>query len=240
MVVATLPVSASSLALAKPFRRLVMFIVLIGLGTWQLERKAWKECLIAALTERTSGGVLCLCRAVTLVRARSQNYGGSAFQTCCDDAPGASLVLRVARHPSRYHGRGYWCSRRLTSVPVVLVNRGFVSEASRSEHAFAACGPLLLTARCAGPSRAAGSCPYARRAISGLPLDHLAIGGRAKGGQRGAFLCGCLTLAVPCRAPTDLRRRCANEHLQYALTWYGLAPCSRSSSRLLSTGVVTG
>jgi len=31
-----------------------MFIVLIGLGTWQLERKAWKEGLIAALTERTS------------------------------------------------------------------------------------------------------------------------------------------------------------------------------------------
>ena len=31
-----------------------MFIVLIGLGTWQLERKAWKEGLIAALAERTS------------------------------------------------------------------------------------------------------------------------------------------------------------------------------------------
>ena len=33
---------------------LVMFIVLIGLGTWQLERKTWKEGLIAALAERTS------------------------------------------------------------------------------------------------------------------------------------------------------------------------------------------
>ena len=31
-----------------------MFIVLIGLGTWQLERKTWKEGLIAALAARTS------------------------------------------------------------------------------------------------------------------------------------------------------------------------------------------
>ena len=31
-----------------------MFIVLIGLGTWQLERKTWKEGLIAALAARTT------------------------------------------------------------------------------------------------------------------------------------------------------------------------------------------
>jgi len=28
---------------------LLAFVVLIGLGTWQLQRKAWKEGLIAAL-----------------------------------------------------------------------------------------------------------------------------------------------------------------------------------------------
>ena len=28
--------------------------VLIGLGTWQLERKAWKEALIATLTQRVA------------------------------------------------------------------------------------------------------------------------------------------------------------------------------------------
>ena len=31
---------------------LLAFIVLIGLGTWQVERKAWREALIATLTER--------------------------------------------------------------------------------------------------------------------------------------------------------------------------------------------
>ncbi len=33
---------------------LLVFAVLITLGTWQIERKAWKEGLIAALTERLS------------------------------------------------------------------------------------------------------------------------------------------------------------------------------------------
>ena len=33
---------------------LMALATFIGLGTWQLERKAWKEALIATLTERTS------------------------------------------------------------------------------------------------------------------------------------------------------------------------------------------
>ena len=37
-----------------------VFIVLIGLGTWQVQRKAWKEALIAALTERTNAAPIAL------------------------------------------------------------------------------------------------------------------------------------------------------------------------------------
>ena len=44
------PRSRSWLGLLLP--ALLAFIVLVGLGTWQVERKAWKEALIATLTER--------------------------------------------------------------------------------------------------------------------------------------------------------------------------------------------
>jgi len=42
-----------------------MFILLVGLGTWQLERKTWKEGLIAALAERTGVAAFETARAVT-------------------------------------------------------------------------------------------------------------------------------------------------------------------------------
>jgi cytochrome oxidase assembly protein ShyY1 len=39
---------------------IVAFLILIGLGTWQVERKAWKEGLIAALTERLGAAPVAL------------------------------------------------------------------------------------------------------------------------------------------------------------------------------------
>ena len=39
---------------------LLMFAVLIGLGTWQLQRKAWKEGLIAALTAQLAAPPIAL------------------------------------------------------------------------------------------------------------------------------------------------------------------------------------
>ena len=37
-----------------------VFIVLVGLGTWQVQRKAWKEALIASLIERTDAAPIAL------------------------------------------------------------------------------------------------------------------------------------------------------------------------------------
>ena len=38
----------------------VGFAVLVGLGTWQVERKAWKEVLIETLRQRTSAAPISL------------------------------------------------------------------------------------------------------------------------------------------------------------------------------------
>ena len=45
---------------------LVGIAILVGLGVWQLERKAWKENLIAAIDERGSAPAARVCRLQAL------------------------------------------------------------------------------------------------------------------------------------------------------------------------------
>jgi len=46
---------------------ILAFAVLIGLGVWQIERKAWKEGLIASLTERLAAPAIVLAGGKRLV-----------------------------------------------------------------------------------------------------------------------------------------------------------------------------
>ena len=46
--------------------------ILIGLGIWQLERKVWKENLIATLTARLARAPAELCRRARLGRGSSR------------------------------------------------------------------------------------------------------------------------------------------------------------------------
>ena len=98
------------------------FAVLVGLGTWQIQRKAWKEGLIASLTERLAGPP-----------PLSRNSTGSATNT----AASRSIMPRKpwsSLRPSTFRpdvsGPGYWVftPARLADGSVVIVNRGFVSE----------------------------------------------------------------------------------------------------------------
>jgi len=60
---------------------LLAFIVLIGLGTWQVERKAWKEALIAALTERLAVPPRALPASSSLHRCfRGEVWGADMYQ----------------------------------------------------------------------------------------------------------------------------------------------------------------
>ena len=110
----------------------VALAILVSLGTWQLERKAWKEGLIATITERLAAPPVTLpapaewprlnsaqdeflrvtLRAELLNDRESFVYtGGSTLR----DATG---------------GPGYWVftPARLTGGALVMVNRGFVPE----------------------------------------------------------------------------------------------------------------
>src|SRR5262245_51493736 len=71
---------------------LAAFLVLIGLGTWQLERKVWKEKLIAAMDERLAAAPVALPRAFEWRRLNPDN----------------SEFRRVKFHAQFAEGRGVW------------------------------------------------------------------------------------------------------------------------------------
>ena len=220
--------------------------VLLGLGTWQLQRKAWKESLIAAITARTraeprplDGHVLLIAGPVGAEYLRVRATG--------------SFVHGQERHvfmPGR-EGPGWLVVTPLVREdgPLVLVNRGWVPDALR-DPAKRPAGQLrgkvdvvgLLRAaerpgwfqavndpranawywrdvaamwRCRPGTEASQDCrrlsmpPELKHLPAALPfvLDAEPTPANPGGWPRG----GATNLSIP------------NRHLEYAVTWYGLA-----------------
>ena len=111
---------------------LLAFVVLIGLGTWQVERKAWKEALIAALTERLGALLQALPAQATWqnLDPASAEYRRVKFTAQFDHAAEALVYGAASAFRPDVSGPGYWVftPARLTDGSLVMVNRGFVPE----------------------------------------------------------------------------------------------------------------
>jgi surfeit locus 1 family protein len=104
--------------------------ILVGLGIWQLDRKTWKENLIAALTTR-------LARAPEDLPPRDQwkhlNPEREEFSRVgfpAEFLPGQEALVYSAGSAFRpdVRGPGYWvfAPARLAGGSIVIVDRGFV------------------------------------------------------------------------------------------------------------------
>ena len=73
---------------------ILVFALLIGLGTWQLQRKAWKEGLIAALTTQLAAPPSALPAASTWpsVDESAQQYRRVTFTAQFDNANEALVI----------------------------------------------------------------------------------------------------------------------------------------------------
>ncbi|MFA6264842.1 MAG: SURF1 family protein [Pseudolabrys sp.] len=211
---------------------LVGLAILVGLGTWQLERKAWKENLIATVTARID-------RAPEGLPPRAQWQGlteaGSEYARVKFTAtylPGEAFVYTAGSslRPDVTE-QGYWvfAPARLADGAVVLVNRGFVPTA-RKDPATRAPGT---------PSGATDVVGYLR-----WPEGH-GLFAAADDVKANIFFSRDLqamaaahnwTLDAPFYVdqespmppgglpkPGRIDVQLPNNHWQYALTWYGLA-----------------
>jgi surfeit locus 1 family protein len=212
------------LALALP-----ALAILLALGTWQMQRKAWKEDLIARITARVGQQPIALIDALvpsadgleyTRVRARGTFlHGGEQLLWEPDPrlGPGYDVVTPLKLGDGRF----------------ILVNRGYVTEALKAPSARPQ-GQVAGEVEIIGllrepPSR--GTFDPDRDPKTGVwhwrDLDGMtraALGAEAGKAAR-LFLDAEAAAANPGGWPNGgaTRLTLPNRHLEYALTWYGLA-----------------
>ena len=130
-----------TIALARPLRSglavpavvaLVAVATFIGLGSWQLQRKAWKEALIESLEQRLSappGDLPARERWASLAPASDEFR---RVKVSAAFVPGAEALVYTSGSALRsdVSGPGYWvfAPAQVASGGVVVVNRGFVPE----------------------------------------------------------------------------------------------------------------
>ena len=209
---------------------LAAFITLIGLGTWQLERKAWKEALIDALAERVNTQPVPLpapARWAMLDPAQDE-FRRMVFAATIASDRGALVYSSGSSVRPDVSGPGYWVFAlvKLANGGLVVVNRGFVPEGHQQDwntHAPPA-GLLALVGALRWPEPRGLFAPKDDPARNlWFVRDHLAMA-QAKGwGDVAPFYLELETSTGPLPRAGRLAPTLRNEHLQYALTWYGLA-----------------
>jgi len=207
--------------------------VLIGLGVWQLERLAWKNDLLARVEARTKA-------PVTPIPPENEwkkvNFENDEYRRVV--AAGTFrhdreiLVYTVAsEQPGRYAGPGFFVLTplELPSGASVIVNRGFVpldrkDAGTRKEGQVA--GPVNVTGLLRMPEDAGYFAPSndpARNAW--YRRDPVEIARVLKLERAAPFTIDADAAANPGGLPQggSTRVNFSNNHLQYAVTWFGLA-----------------
>lgn len=206
--------------------------ILLGLGSWQLERKSWKEGLIAQIQARAYAppGTVVPEAGWAGWRADDDQFRRVSLEgTLRQDAAVPVLGLAELRGRQATQGVYLFVPLRLDDGSTIIVNRGFV-PAEEKAATLARLDTRPERARIAGLVRA----PEAKTLF--LPANDPAAGtwlvrdiaemARAKGLERVApYYIDADATANPGGWPqggqTPLTLR--NQHLEYALTWFGLA-----------------
>lgn len=190
----------------------------LGLGIWQVERRAWKLDLIARVESRIHAA------PVPLAEAGGEDYRRVTLTGSFRHDRETRVQALTA------HGAGYWLITPMrTAQGMVLVNRGFVpsdgrgKDSHRPEGEVTVTGLLRLTEPGGGFLRAndPGADRWYSRDVAAIaearglgPVAPVFVDAEATP-HPGRYPIGGLTMV-----------RFNNNHLVYALTWFALAGLS--------------
>ena len=220
---------------------LAMVAVLVGLGAWQLQRRVAKHALIAALDERVAAAPVALPQAdawAALSPAKDE-FRRVTFAATYAPLPDAMVYSSGSGVRDDITGPGTWAflPARLASGEIVAVNAGFVqntmqdrAQQDRAAGRLVTGQPLTLTGYIRFPESSGSLTPkddVAKRLWFARDVPAMARAlGWSEGGKMIAPFYIDLESPVPDSGipkPGPLHVHLKDDHLQYAITWFGLA-----------------
>lgn len=220
---------------------LVIVVVCVGLGLWQLQRRLEKHALIAALDERLAASPETLpppSQWGALTRARDE-FRRVSFAASYARLPDAMVYSSGSAVRDDVSGPGTWAflPAHLPGGETVVVNTGFVQNTMQDRAQQDRAVGRLITgqpAKLTGYlrfSEAAGALTPKEDAVKRLwfTRDHQAmahaLGWNADGNILAPFYIDLESPAPESGIPKPgaLSVHLKDDHLQYAVTWFGLA-----------------
>lgn len=216
---------------------LAMIAVFVGLGLWQLQRRAEKHALIAALNERLAATPepLPLASEWSVLTPAHDEFRRVRFTATYQPGPDAMVYSSGSALREDISGPGTWAflPARLPTGQTVVINAGFVqntmqdrAEEDRVVARLISPEPVALTGYIRFPETA-GMLTPAPSAAKRLwfARDHLAMARVLGWGSVAPFYID-LEAPVPANGipkPGPLDVHLKDDHLQYAITWFALA-----------------
>jgi surfeit locus 1 family protein len=189
---------------------LIAFAILCGLGVWQLKRLAWKEDLLARIEVLKTAPAQPLA---TVLAAKEDASWIRVAVTCAPDRPETLPLVYGVRDGDIVWRATAICRTSAAGYGAILLDLGVVKALTGQS----APAPVSLAA----PAQAVG----------------VLMAPKQLGGDRGAtvarftadkpapyiLMVESATPVPPGVTPAPLPAEISNRHLEYALTWFGLA-----------------
>lgn len=192
---------------------LVAFAILCGLGAWQVKRLHWKEDLLARI-ERLKTAPAVPIAAVMARAGKGEDIAWTRVSVdCAPDKPQTLPLVYGVRDGDIVWRATAICRTSAAGYGAILLDLGVV----RALTGQSAPAPLALAA----PAQAVGVL-MAPKSLGG---DRAATVARFATDRPAPYILmvESSTPAVPGVTPAPLPAEISNRHLEYALTWFGLA-----------------